>query len=75
MNGRLRGFVRKWDEARGFGFIEPDGKERGAKDIFCHFTALEKNGPGRRNLAEGDRVEFSVEQTEKGPQAVEVRLA
>lgn len=75
MSGRQNGIVRKWDEARGFGFLELDGKERGDRDVFVHFSGIERNGSGRRNLVEGDRVEFSVEQTEKGPQAMGVRPA
>jgi len=38
--------------------------------VFVHFSAIQ--GEGYRNLDEGQRVEFSVEDTDKGPQAVQV---
>jgi CspA family cold shock protein len=64
---RLQGTVRWFSRVKGYGFIQPDGQE---KDVFVHFTAVK--GEGYRNLNEGQRVVFSVEDTEKGPQAVEV---
>lgn len=70
----MRGTVRMWSESRGFGFVEPEGKKSGDRDVFVHFSGIEKNGSGRRNLSEGDRVEFEVEDTEKGLQAVRVRV-
>jgi CspA family cold shock protein len=48
------------------GFIE---REHGT-DVFVHYSAI--RGSGFRNLDEGQRVEFSVEQSPKGPQAVDV---
>ena len=64
---RLEGTVRWFSRVKGYGFIQPDGQE---KDVFVHFSAI--RGEGYRNLNEGQRVVFSVEDTEKGPQAVEV---
>jgi CspA family cold shock protein len=64
---RLQGTVRWFSRVKGYGFIQPDGQE---KDVFVHFSAIK--GEGYRNLNEGQRVLFSVEDTEKGPQAVEV---
>ena len=64
---RLQGTVRWFSRVKGYGFIQPDGQE---KDVFVHFSAIK--GEGYRNLNEGQRVVFSVEDTEKGPQAVEV---
>jgi CspA family cold shock protein len=64
---RIQGTVRWFSRVKGYGFIQPDGQE---KDVFVHFTAIK--GEGYRNLNEGQRVVFSVEDTEKGPQAVEV---
>lgn len=56
---------RKTD--KGFGFITP---EEGGRDIFFHTKAL--NGVYFNDLQEGDRVEFDVEDTEKGPAAANV---
>jgi CspA family cold shock protein len=64
---RLQGTVRWFSRVKGYGFIQPDGQE---KDVFVHFSAIK--GEGYRNLNEGQRVLFSVEDTGKGPQAVEV---
>ena len=64
---RIQGTVRWFSRVKGYGFIQPDGEE---KDVFVHFSAIK--GEGYRNLNEGQRVLFSVEDTEKGPQAVEV---
>jgi len=64
---RIQGTVRWFSRVKGYGFIQPDGQE---KDVFVHFSAIQ--GEGYRNLDEGQRVEFSVEDTDKGPQAVQV---
>jgi cold shock protein len=64
---RIQGTVRWFSRVKGYGFIQPDGQE---KDVFVHFSAIA--GEGYRNLNEGQRVEFSVEDTPKGPQAVQV---
>ena len=64
---RLQGTVRWFSRVKGYGFIQPDGQE---KDVFVHFSSIK--GEGYRNLNEGQRVLFSVEDTDKGPQAVEV---
>jgi CspA family cold shock protein len=64
---RLQGTVRWFSRVKGYGFIQPDGQE---KDVFVHFSAIK--GEGYRNLNEGQRVLFSVEDSDKGPQAVEV---
>ena len=50
-----------------FRFITP---EDGSKDIFVHHSAISANG--FRSLAEGDQVEFSIEQGPKGPNAANV---
>jgi CspA family cold shock protein len=62
------GTVKWFNDAKGFGFITPDG---GGKDVFCHHTAIQ--GEGFRSLAEGQRVEFDVQQGPKGPQAANVK--
>ena len=58
----------KWfNDAKGFGFITP---EDGSKDLFVHFSAI--SSQGFRTLAEGQRVEFDVENGPKGPSATTV---
>jgi CspA family cold shock protein len=64
---RTNGTVKWFSRVKGYGFIEP---ENGEKDVFVHYSAI--IGEGYRNLEEGQRVEFSIEETGKGPQAVEV---
>ena len=62
------GKVKFFNEAKGFGFIE---QENGA-DVFVHFSAIQADG--FKTLAEGQEVEFEVEQGQKGPQAVNVNV-
>ena len=57
------GTVKWFNDAKGFGFIE---QESGA-DVFAHFSAI--TGDGHKSLAEGQKVEFTVTQGPKGPQA------
>ena len=66
-NNRSMGTVQWFSRVKGFGFIRPDGTE---KDVFVHFSAI--RGDGYRNLNEGQRVEFTMEDTPKGPQAIDV---
>ena len=63
-----RGKVKWFNDAKGYGFIEREGGD----DVFVHFSAIQ--GEGYRNLEEGQRVEFTVEQGAKGPQASSVTL-
>ena len=51
-------------ETKGFGFIE---QKNGGPDVFAHFSAI--SGSGFKTLAEGQEVQFSVTQGQKGPQA------
>ncbi|TRW86272.1 cold-shock protein [Mycolicibacterium sp. 018/SC-01/001] len=62
-----QGTVKWFNGDKGFGFIAPDG---GAEDVFVHYSAI--SGGGYRTLEENQRVEFDVEQGNKGPQAVNV---
>ena len=63
---RLTGTVKWFNDAKGFGFISREG----GPDVFVHFSAIQ--GSGFKTLAEGDRVEFEIEQGQKGPQAANV---
>ena len=66
-NGRNVGTVQWFSRVKGYGFIRPEGKE---EDVFVHYSAI--RGDGYRNLNEGQKVEFTMEDTPKGPQAVDV---
>ena len=63
------GSVKWFDSKKGFGFIEAAELER---DVFVHHSGIA--GDGYRHLKEGDKVDFDIEETDKGPQAVNVRL-
>jgi CspA family cold shock protein len=65
---RIIGTVKWFNGDKGFGFIEREG----GKDVFVHFSAIQ--GDGYRNLMEGQKVEFNVEQGPKGPQASNVTM-
>lgn len=65
----LKGTVKWFSDAKGFGFIE---REDGP-DVFVHFSAVD--GSGFRSLQEGDVVEFEVTEGPKGPQAVNVTMS
>jgi cold shock protein len=58
---RIRGTVKFFNAAKGFGFITP---ESGGKDVFVHATALE--AAGISSLREGDQVSFVLEDDRKG---------
>jgi CspA family cold shock protein len=64
---KTTGTVKWFNEAKGFGFITPDG---GAKDCFVHHTAIQ--GQGFKTLAEGEKVEFEIVEGQKGPAAQNV---
>lgn len=66
---RIRGTVKWWSEAKGYGFLTPDD---GTEDVFCHFTGIRATGNGRRNLTEGQSIEFDVIRGAKGDQASDV---
>jgi len=63
MSNTTTGTVKWFNETKGFGFIE---QESGA-DVFAHFSAIVSEG--FKTLAEGQRVEFTLSQGKKGPQA------
>ena len=62
------GIVKWFNEEKGFGFIARESGD----DVFVHFTAI--NMEGRRNLQEGQNVNFEVTAGQKGPQAENVTL-
>ncbi len=66
MSQRVIGTVKWFNGSKGYGFIQQEG----GPDVFVHFSAIQSEG--YRNLDEGQRVEFSVEQGPKGLQAVNV---
>jgi len=61
------GVVKWFNSTKGFGFITR--KEGG--DLFVHFKSIV--GEGYKSLQEGDKVEFEVEEGQKGPQATNVK--
>lgn len=65
---RETGTVKWFNNDKGFGFIQ---RENGP-DVFVHFRAI--NSEGFRSLSEGQRVEFTVTQGQKGPQAENVTV-
>ena len=64
---RLRGAVKWFNNAKGFGFI---GRDDGGADVFVHYSAI--TGDGFKSLQENDRVEFEIVEGQKGPQAANV---
>ena len=66
MSERVLGTVKWFNGSKGYGFIEREDGD----DVFVHYSAI--SGSGFRNLEEGQRVEFSVEQGPKGLQAANV---
>jgi cold shock protein len=64
-----QGTVKWFNADKGYGFIAVDG----GRDVFVHFSAIQMDG--YRSLEEGQRVEFDIEQSDRGPQASAVRAA
>ena len=67
---KTTGTVKWFNESKGFGFIT---QEDGGKDVFVHFRAIK--GEGFKTLAEGQTVNYEVEEGAKGPQAANVTVA
>ncbi|NRA84234.1 MAG: cold-shock protein [Gammaproteobacteria bacterium] len=63
MSNKVQGTVKWFNEAKGFGFIE----QASGPDVFAHFSAI--SGDGFKTLTEGQKVEFTVSDGQKGPQA------
>ncbi|MGB7875237.1 MAG: cold-shock protein [Anaerolineales bacterium] len=68
MSEKEQGTVKWFNGSKGYGFIAREGGE----DVFVHFNAI--IGDGYRNLEEGQRVEFTVAQGQKGLQAENVTV-
>jgi CspA family cold shock protein len=68
MSERVTGTVKWFNGSKGYGFIAREG----GADVFVHYSAI--RGDGFRNLEEGMRVEFNVEQGKKGLQASDVAV-
>jgi CspA family cold shock protein len=66
MSQRVNGTVKWFNGSKGYGFISQEG----GPDVFVHYSAIQ--GEGFKNLEEGQRVEFTVEQGPKGLQASNV---
>ena len=63
MTAREQGVVKWFNDTKGFGFIQRSNGE----DVFVHFRAIQADG--HRSLRDGQRVEFTVAQGQKGLQA------
>ena len=63
----VTGTVKWFDEAKGFGFIS---QADGGKDVFVHFRSI--TADGFKTLSEGQQVQFTIEEGQKGPQAANV---
>jgi CspA family cold shock protein len=64
------GTVKWFNDAKGFGFIQPDG---GGPDAFAHFSAIQAEG--FKTLKEGARVEFELAEGAKGIMATGIRAS
>ena len=62
----IEGTVKWFNESKGFGFLSREG----GPDVFVHHSAI--RGDGYRTLAEGEKVQFDVVQSPKGPRAENV---
>jgi CspA family cold shock protein len=67
MSSKMTGTVKFFNAEKGFGFISPAD---GSKDVFVHFSAIQSTS--FKTLDEGQRVEFTIEQGQKGPSAANV---
>jgi CspA family cold shock protein len=61
------GTVKWFNDRKGYGFIN----EEQGRDIFVHFSSIEM--PGFKTLAEGERVIFEIEESDRGPEAKNVK--
>lgn len=68
MAERETGTVKWFNDSKGFGFIERESGE----DVFVHFSSI--RGDGYKSLDDGQKVEFTVGEGQKGPQALDVTI-
>ncbi len=68
MSERMAGTVKWFNDDKGFGFIEREGGE----DVFVHYSSI--RGEGYKSLYDGQNVEFTLGQGQKGPQALDVAV-
>ena len=62
-----QGIVKWFNDRKGYGFIsQEDGN-----DVFVHFSSID--APGYKTLSEGDNVDFDIEESDRGPEAKNVR--
>ena len=66
MSNTVKGTVKWFNETKGFGFIQQEN----GPDVFAHFSEIANSG--FKTLAEGQQVEFSINQGQKGPNAVNI---
>lgn len=67
----MQGTVKWFNRVKGYGFIKPD--DSAVEDVFVHYSVLE--GPkGKKNLEEGQKVEFNTATGDKGLKAVDVKV-
>jgi len=64
-----QGVVKWFNSSKGFGFIQRDS----GTDVFVHYKSIISDG--YKSLKEGEKVEFDVEETDKGSQAINVTIA
>ncbi|MFB9884879.1 cold-shock protein [Balneatrix alpica] len=68
MSDLRQGTVKWFNDTKGYGFIAQDS----GPDVFVHFSAIQQKG--RKTLVEGQKVSFSVAESQKGLQAAEVNV-
>ena len=66
MSDVVTGTVKWFNDAKGYGFISREGES----DVFVHFRSIQM--VGRKSLNEGQQVEFTIGEGQKGPQAENV---